>query len=162
GCLVSRRPARPAGDRLREGGDRRALTAPLLPLPAAEARADRRGTEPVAAAHPPRPGARVPDRGSSHMSKRPRAPALFPLDELNKLAAGYEPGPGAPPTLASDPDPFAATETLPAGASLPPPAPRGRRWSQILFGAIAGLVALALGLAVDDLIRGLFSRNDVL
>jgi putative membrane protein len=96
------------------------------------------------------------------MSKRPRAPAAFPLDELNRLEAGYEPGVGAPPALSDDPDPFAAPEPLPESAVAPAAARRGGRWSRLLFAALGGLISLALGLAVDNLIRGLFARNDAL
>src|SRR5262249_19220130 len=66
------------------------------------------------------------------------------------------------PTLASEPDPFASAEPLPAEAGVTAPARPGRRWSQILLGALGGLVTLALGLAVDNLIRSLFARNDIL
>ena len=61
------------------------------------------------------------------MTKRPRAPAAFPLDELNTLDPGYEPGPGAPPVLAPEPDPFAASEPVPATALMPAVSRRGRR-----------------------------------
>ncbi len=42
----------------------------------------------------------------------------------------------------------------------PPPTPnQGIRWSRILFGALSGLVALAIGLWIDNLVRDLLSRE---
>jgi putative membrane protein len=95
------------------------------------------------------------------MTRRPRAPSAFPLDELTRLDAGYEPGAGAPPALSSEPDPFAAAEPLPENVAVSP-VRKSRRWSRLLAAALGGLLTLALGLAVDNLIRGLFERNNVL
>jgi putative membrane protein len=93
------------------------------------------------------------------MSKRPRPPTAFPLDELTRLEAGFEPGSGAPPALLAEPDPFSPAE-LPAAATLP--LRRGPSWSRLLVAAVGGLGGLGLALAVDDLIGGLFARSDVL
>ena len=42
------------------------------------------------------------------------------------------------------------------------PKPRGRRWLGVFFAAVAGLILLAVGIGIDNLIRDLFSRSDVL
>lgn len=92
------------------------------------------------------------------MSKERRQPAAFPLDELNVIEADYVPGPGAPPVLIPGVDPFPA-----ADAPVVPAVERPkRRWLGLLVGAVSGLLALALGLATDNLIRNLFARNDLL
>jgi putative membrane protein len=95
------------------------------------------------------------------MTKHPRRPTAFRLDELTKLDAGYEPGIGAPPALSSEPDAFAESEAEGADVAATPPR-QGRRWSQLLAGAVGGLVVLAVGLAVDSLIEGLFARSSIL
>jgi putative membrane protein len=68
-----------------------------------------------------------------------RKPAAFDLDEVR-----YEPEDLYPPE---------DTEGV-----VPVPAPRRRRWLALLLSAIAGLIALALGFAVDALVRNLFDR----
>ncbi|MBN8994681.1 MAG: TIGR01620 family protein [Rhizobiales bacterium] len=95
------------------------------------------------------------------MSKAPRAPAVFSLDELDMLEPGYVPGVGAPPSITPDADPFAVPADLPANelAIIPK---RGRRWLKLLLGALGGLAVMAIGLAIDNLIEGLFARNDAL
>ncbi|MHA1547901.1 MAG: DUF697 domain-containing protein, partial [Alphaproteobacteria bacterium] len=42
----------------------------------------------------------------------------------------------------------------------PPPTPRRRRWAVLFVAASGALLTLALGLAVDSLIRSLFARYD--
>ena len=42
----------------------------------------------------------------------------------------------------------------------PPPARRGFSWATLLIAGLGGLVSLAVGLAVDQLIRDLFDRNE--
>jgi putative membrane protein len=95
------------------------------------------------------------------MSKAPRAPAAFSLDELNVLEPGYVPGVGAPPSITQDADPFAVPAPLPANEMAIVPK-RGRRWLKLLVGALGGLAVMAIGLAIDNLIQGLFARNDAL
>jgi putative membrane protein len=64
-------------------------------------------------------------------------------------------------------------DKIPAGASVViepeldaevvvpvPPRRRGFRWGRLFWGAFGGLVAFAIGLMVDRLIRDLFARND--
>lgn len=79
-----------------------------------------------------------------------RRPTAFNLDEVR-----YE---------AEDLYPEASTEeaaALEKGAAVAvQPQKRGRRWLGILFAALTGLIALAIGVAVDNLVRDLFSRND--
>jgi putative membrane protein len=95
------------------------------------------------------------------MSKAPRAPAAFPLEELNVIEPGYVPGAGAPPSLTPGADPFAVPAPLPANEVAIAPR-RGRRWLKLLVGALGGLAVMAIGLAIDNLIEGLFARNDAL
>jgi putative membrane protein len=95
------------------------------------------------------------------MSKDPRRPAAFPLDELDVLEADYVAGAGAPPALTRGADPFAEAAPLPAASAPLVPRP-GRRWLRVLMASLGGLVVLATGLAIDDIIRGLFARNDAL
>jgi putative membrane protein len=94
------------------------------------------------------------------MTRYPRRPTAFSLDELTKLDTGYEPGVGAPPALSSEPDPFAASELEPVDAVASPS--RRRPWPQLFAAAAGGLVMLAVGLAVDDLIEALFARSSIL
>jgi putative membrane protein len=81
------------------------------------------------------------------MSRRPTA---FNLDEVR-----FE---------AEDLYPEASTEenaALERGVSIAlQPLKRGRRWLGMFFAALGGLLALAIGLAIDNLIRDLFARND--
>jgi putative membrane protein len=77
------------------------------------------------------------------MSTRP--PAAFDLSEVR-----YEPEDLYPPEEAG--------ELVPAQADMP--AKRPRRWLRLFLAAASALVAMALGLAVDTLIRDLFARHD--
>jgi len=89
----------------------------------------------------------------------PRRPAAFPLDELNLLSAEERPAANArAPSLVGDPDPFAqaSDETI---AAAPMPARRWH-WLRLLVAALGGLITLAIGLAIDNLIRDLFDRTD--
>ena len=87
-----------------------------------------------------------------------RRPTAFNLDDLNLLSADEKPAARSrTPSLVGDPDPFAETAEAPAAVIAPP---RPWRWTRLLAGAIGGLIALSLGLAVDSLIRELFARTD--
>lgn len=89
----------------------------------------------------------------------PRRPAAFSLDELNLLSAEERPAANArSPSLVGDPDPFAPTPDEEIAAA-PPPARRWH-WSRLLVAALGGLITLAIGLAIDNLIRDLFARTD--
>jgi putative membrane protein len=89
-----------------------------------------------------------------------RRPTAFTLDEV-RLAESEDAGPDllgrTQLVVAEQPDLFAETE--PDRAFAIPPAPP-RRWLRLFTAAAGGLVVLALGLAVDSLIRELFQRND--
>jgi putative membrane protein len=91
------------------------------------------------------------------MKPAQRKPAAFKLDDLTTVSADYVPGLGARAVLTPEADPFA--DTTPPPAVLPK---RRIRWSRLLVSGLGGLVALAIGLAIDALIRDLFSRNDAL
>lgn len=81
-----------------------------------------------------------------------RRPTAFNLDEVR-----YE---------ADDLYPEAAAEeaaALARGLSVAvKPVTRGRRWLALLLSALTGLILLAIGIGVDNLVRELFARNDVL
>jgi putative membrane protein len=88
-----------------------------------------------------------------------RRPAAFSLDELNLLSADERPAANArTPSLVGDPDPFASpTDEAIAPAAKPAPP---WHWTRLLVVALGGLLALALGLAIDNLIRDLFDRTE--
>ena len=89
----------------------------------------------------------------------PRPPAAFSLDELSLLSADERPAANArTPSLVGDPDPFSAE----LDGATEPPSPPARRWHwlRLLAAALGGLALLALGLAVDNLIRDLFERTE--
>ena len=94
------------------------------------------------------------------MKKLRRPPTAIPIDELNVIDADYVPGVGAGPVLISEPDLFAEPEVaVPAVARR---TARGPHWLRYLGAALGGLVTLGVGLAIDNLIRDLFARNDAL
>jgi len=94
------------------------------------------------------------------VSKTPRRPAAFDLGDLNVVEGDYVPGVGGQPVLVPDADPFAAP---PPEAEIAAAMPRrGIRWSRYLLAALGGLITLGIGLAIDNLISDLFSRNDAL
>lgn len=88
-----------------------------------------------------------------------RRPAAFTVDELNLLSADERPAANAHrPSLVGDPDPFARPSNEPI---QPDSAPIRRwRWIRLLVAALGGLIALSIGLAIDNLISDLFSRTD--
>lgn len=89
----------------------------------------------------------------------PRQPAAFSLDELNLLSAEERPAANArSPSLVGDPDPFASSPDD-AIATAPTPARRWH-WMRLLVASLGGLVTLAIGLAIDNLVRDLFARTD--
>jgi putative membrane protein len=91
------------------------------------------------------------------MKSPQRQPTAFKLDDLTTVSADYVPGVGARAVLTPEADPFA--EPMPA----PLAAPRPRmRWGRYLAAGLGGLLALAIGLAIDALIRDLFSRYEAL
>lgn len=83
------------------------------------------------------------------MSRRPTA---FNLDEVRYEAEDLYPD-------AAREEDEALRQNLSVAVK---PATRGRRWLGILFSALSGLVLLAIGIGVDNLIRELFARNDIL
>ena len=58
--------------------------------------------------------------------------------------------------------PATTAEALAEDLNPPPPGPAIRRfkWSRLFWGALGGLVSLAIGIWVDELIRDLFARQD--
>lgn len=94
------------------------------------------------------------------MSRDKRRPTAFEIDDLNVVEGDYVPGVGAPPVLTPEADPFAVPESETETAPLPPR--RGFRWGRMFWTAAGSLVALAVGLAVDALIRDLFARSEAL
>jgi putative membrane protein len=82
------------------------------------------------------------------MSRRPTA---FNLDEVR-----YEPEDLYPGAEAEE---AAALERGLAVAVAPL---KPRRWLTVFLSATGGLILLAIGIGIDNLVRGLFARNDVL
>lgn len=85
-----------------------------------------------------------------------RRPTAFPLDEVRVVASeeAARAGGGKPPLVLTEPD---ADDDRPPAVTIPK---RPRRWSRILLAALGGLLTLAIGLAIDNLIRDLFARTD--
>ena len=79
-----------------------------------------------------------------------RRPTAFNLDEVR-----FEPEELYPEAEAEE----AAALAKGAAVSVQPKK-RGRRWLGLFFAALGGLIALAIGIAIDNLVRDLFSRND--
>ncbi len=96
------------------------------------------------------------------MTERPRKPAAFRLDDPSVRFA--DPGkPSSEPDRASRPRVLVANEPEPPPQAPPPPAlPAVRRrllsWGALFWSGLAGLVSLALGLAVTRLIEDLYTR----
>lgn len=84
------------------------------------------------------------------MSRKPRAPGAFSLDE-----AVIE---TAPPAELEMEVPNADAETV--IPTVPGTRRKRFRWGRLFWVALGGLVALASGLALDRLVADLFARND--
>lgn len=87
----------------------------------------------------------------------PRKPATFKLDDPHVvlLSPDDEGGRPARGTVQVRPEPEAA---LPVERALPPPA-RGLPWGAVFWTSLGGLVLMALGLGVSNLVTDLFSRS---
>jgi len=92
------------------------------------------------------------------MKPAQRKPAAFRLDDISTISGDYVPGLGAPPVLTPEADAFAEAAAVQAVVRPPPRI----RWTRLLVAGLGGLIALAIGLAIDTLIRDLFARNDAL
>jgi putative membrane protein len=91
------------------------------------------------------------------MTARPRRPAIFSPDDPNVVVTAAKDDPLVEILREAD----AADAHLPAVASAT--APRRRfPWRKILFGALAGLISLGIGLAITKLIEDLFARFEAL
>ncbi len=87
--------------------------------------------------------------------KSPRRPTAYKLSEVT-LTEEAEDRRG--PFVEAETDIFAEPRE---GAVVPVAQPRRpRRWLRLFWGAVGGLVALAVGLGVDNLLRQLFDRTD--
>lgn len=93
-----------------------------------------------------------------HPKQRRRAPTAFKLSDENvRFEETFSQEPLRHEAMVV-PDPLDPTETAPTLA--PEPTPRKSRWGRILSIGAGGLLSLGLGLAVDSLIRDLFSRYE--
>jgi putative membrane protein len=90
------------------------------------------------------------------MTTRPRRPAIFSPDDPNVIVTAAKDDPLIEILREAD-----ANAQLPAVASATKPR-RWFPWRKILFGALGGLVSLAIGLAVTKLIEDLFARYEAL
>jgi putative membrane protein len=84
--------------------------------------------------------------------KRPRRPAAFDLKSVRLEASADRPFEEA--------EAFGFAEAAGRPIATAEPKPRRARWSRLFWTAAGGLVALGLGLAVDNLVRTLFERTD--
>ncbi len=102
--------------------------------------------------------------------RKRRPPSAFPVDKPNVRVAGPEKRRDRPETATADAKP-ATTVITPAPEDDVPPAvavaeraakapSRSSAWGRLFFAGLGGLVTLAIGLAVDQLIRDLFARTD--
>ncbi len=100
----------------------------------------------------------------SEEHRKPRAISLEP-EAAPKTAAGAHKGERTPRVIKSGVQiiavPDEAANRLVEAIEPPqaPPIKGGFGWSALLFAALMGLVSLAVGLAVDQLISDLFARN---
>lgn len=86
-----------------------------------------------------------------------RKPTAFRLDaeDVTVLRAGETPT-GAARVIV---EPVEETDEALAD-TLMPPSTRGFGWGKLFLGALSGLIALAVGLWINDLVAALFARND--
>ena len=96
------------------------------------------------------------------MSRRPqhRQPAAFRLDD-SQVIIGPAEGVGRPPRQSAvlvTPEPWPFTPVTSIDSPIQSPR-RGFRWGTLFWCAAGGLVFIALGLAVTNLIEDLFSRS---
>jgi putative membrane protein len=80
-----------------------------------------------------------------------RRPTSFNLDEVRYEPEDIYPGPESEETAALEKGLAVAVAPL-----------KPRRWLGVFLGAAGGLVTLAIGIGIDNLVRSLFERNDVL
>ena len=96
------------------------------------------------------------------MTDRPRRPATFKLDDPNVQVMDADDGGrlarGAV-RIMPEADPLSLPVALEPAL---PQAGRGFRWGRLLGGATAGLVIMAAGLGVSNLLQDLFARSDAL
>ena len=92
------------------------------------------------------------------MNEHHRRPAAFRLDDPNVVVTA-QPGRAARGTVRVMVEPEPA---LPVVAEPDPPPRRALRWGTLFWSALGGLVALAIGLGVTQLIENLFDRSRAL
>lgn len=80
-----------------------------------------------------------------------RRPTAFNLDEVR-----YEPEDIYPSADAEE------TAALEKGLAVAVAPLKPRRWLNVFFAAAGGLIVLAIGVGIDNLVRSLFARNDAL
>ncbi|PLX37261.1 MAG: TIGR01620 family protein [Hyphomicrobiales bacterium] len=85
------------------------------------------------------------------MTDRQRKPTAFRLDDPDVVITAAAP---------AETDALIALAEADLAAPPAPPMKRRFRWSSLFFSALGGLISLGVGLAVDQLIRDLFSRAD--
>jgi putative membrane protein len=90
-----------------------------------------------------------------------RKPAAFRLDDpdVTVTASPEDKAPAAKVRVLTENDAFAVPATVEAAA---PPVRKGFGWGALFLSALAGLVSLAAGLAVERLIEDLFARSTAL
>ncbi len=94
-----------------------------------------------------------------HKPQTRRAPKAFKLDDSSvRLEGEFAQEPLSSEAVISEEDESALS--LPQNNIAPEPKPAVSRWSKIIAIGGGGLLSLAIGLAVDSLIRDLFARYD--
>lgn len=95
------------------------------------------------------------------MTSEPRKPVAIRLDAPD-VAIGdtvETPRLGARTVIVTTPEPVDGLDALQAPPPVAAPA-KGLGWGGLFMAALGGLLSLAIGLAIDQLIRDLFSRAD--
>src|SRR5712672_3680389 len=97
------------------------------------------------------------------MTERNRRPATFKLDDPHVIVMDPDGDPSRPSRGTVHITPEADPALLPVPIAAPRvPARRGFRWGALFWSAVGGLVLLASGLGVVNLIEDLFARSETL
>jgi putative membrane protein len=85
-----------------------------------------------------------------------RKPTAFRIDDDGVAVVEGGAAPPAGARIVVEPE----RETFDAPVLVPPPRRKGLRWGRVFWGALAGLISLAVGIEIDALISSLTARAD--